>query len=61
MTVNMAINERITAIRTALKALGAGRKGDKVSVENNRDVRSKVFVNNKYFGMFDFSRCTFVD
>ena len=24
----MAINERITAIRTALKALGAGRKGD---------------------------------
>ena len=38
--VNMD-NKRITAIRTALKALGAGRKGDKVSVENNRDARSK--------------------
>lgn len=57
----MAVNEKITAIRTALKALGAGRKGDKVSVENSRDARSRVFINGEYIGTFDFSRRTFVD
>ena len=57
----MPISEKITAIRTALKALGVGRKGDKVSVENNRDTRSIVFINGKYFGIYDFIRRTFVD
>lgn len=57
----MAINEKITAIRTALKALGVGRKGDKVSVENNHDALGRVFINGECIGIFDFSRCTFVD
>ncbi len=57
----MAINEKITVIRTALKALGAGRKGDKVSVENSRDALGRVFINGEYIGTFDFSRRTFVD
>lgn len=57
----MSINEKITAIRTALAAMGMGRKGDKVSVENNRDTLGKVLLNGEYVGLFDFSRCTFVD
>lgn len=57
----MAINEKTAAIRTALKALGAGRKGDKVSVEKNDDALSRVFINGEYIGTFDFSRHTFVD
>lgn len=57
----MAINDKIIAIRAALKALGAGKKGDKVSVENNRDTIGKVLLNGKYFGTFDYSRRTFVD
>ena len=40
----MAINEKITAIRTALEALGVGKKGDKVSVEKNHDALGRVFV-----------------
>lgn len=57
----MAINEKITAIRTALATLGMGRKGDKVSVENNRDTLGKVLLNGEYVGTFDFTRRTFVD
>ncbi len=57
----MAINEKITAIRMALKTLGAGKRGDKVSVENGRDTLGKVLLNGEYFGTFDFSRRTFVD
>ena len=57
----MAINEKTAAIRTALKALGAGRKGDKVSVEKTGDALSRVFINGEYIGTFDFSRRTFVD
>ncbi len=57
----MAINEKITAIRAALKALGAGKKGDKVSVENSRDTLGRVLLNGEYIGTFDFSRRTFVD
>lgn len=57
----MVINEKITAIRTALVALGMGRKGDRISVENNRDTLGKVLLNGEYIGTFDFKRCTFVD
>ena len=57
----MAINDKATAIRAALKALGIGRKGDKVFVENSRDVLGRVFVNGECVGRFDFSRRTFVD
>lgn len=56
----MAINEKITAIRTALEALGVGKKGDKVSVEKNHDALGRVFVNGECIGIFDFSRRTFV-
>ena len=57
----MAINDKATAIRAALKALGIGRKGDKVFVENSRDALGRVFVNGECVGRFDFSRRTFVD
>ncbi len=57
----MAINEKITAIRMALKALGTGQRGDKVSVENSSDALGKVLINGEYIGTFDFSRLTFVD
>lgn len=57
----MATKEKFVIIGTALKALGIGRKGDKVSVEKNRDALGRVFVNGEYIGIFDFSRRTFVD
>lgn len=55
----MSINNKITSLRAALTALGL--KSGKVSVENNRDNISRIFIDGEYFGTFDYVLKTFVD
>lgn len=57
----MTINEKLTIIRSALAQLGIGRKGDIISAENNHNEIGRILINGRYFGIFDFSRRTFVD
>lgn len=55
----MAMNDKITAIRAALTALGF-RKAT-VTVKNTGDTRTRVYINRECLGIFDCVRRTFVD
>ncbi len=57
----MTAKEKYEIIIKALAALGMSKKGDKVSIEDNGDTISKVRLNGKEIGRFDFSRKTFVE
>lgn len=52
------MGNRKAQLCNALKALGV--KNARVHVENRFD-RGDVYVNGKYFGVFDYARNTFVD
>lgn len=55
----MAMNDKITAIRAALTALGF--KNTTVTVENTSNTHTRVYINGECFGIFDCVRRTFVD
>ncbi len=57
----MTTKEKYEIIIKALEALGMREKGDKVSIEDNGDTVSRVRLNGKEIGRFDFSRKTFVE
>ncbi len=57
----MTTKEKYEIIIKALEALGMSKKGDKVSIEDNGDTISRVRLNGKEIGRFDFSRKTFVE
>ncbi len=57
----MTFKEKYEIIIKALETLGMSKKGDKVSIEDNGDTISKVRLNGKEIGRFDFSRKTFVE
>ncbi len=57
----MTVKEKYEIIIKALEALGMSKKGDKVSIEDNGDTISRVLLNGKEIGRFDFSRKTFVE
>ncbi len=54
------MSNQIKAIRTALISLGYP-KGTKVRIYYQSLNCCAVFVNNRYSGIFDFNRNTFVD
>ncbi len=57
----MTAKEKYEIIIKALAALGMSKKGDKVSIEDNGDTISRVLLNGKEIGRFDFERRTFVE
>ncbi len=57
----MIAKEKIDIILEALAALGLGKEGDTISIEDNGDTISKVRLNGKEIGRFDFSHKTFVE
>ncbi len=56
----MTTKEKYEIIIKALEALGMSEKGD-ISIEDNGDTVSRVLLNGKEIGRFDFSRKTFVE
>ncbi len=57
----MTAKEKFKIIRKTFKALGIGKKGDKISIMDNGDTISRVRLNGKEIGRFDFERRTFVE
>ncbi len=57
----MIAKEKIDILLEALDALGKGKEGDTISIEDNGDTISRVRFNGKEIGRFDFSRKTFVE
>lgn len=58
----MTMNDKITAIRSALTALTAlGFRNVTVKVENTDDYLTGVYVNGEYCGIYESVRRTFVD
>ncbi len=57
----MTINEKHEIIIKALEALGVVEENYTVDIEDNGDMISRVLLNGKEIGRFDFSRKTFVE
>ncbi len=57
----MTVKEKYEIIIKALEALGVVEESYTVDIEDNGDTISKVRLNGKEIGRFDFSRKTFVE
>ncbi len=55
----MKIKDKKTIIIAALKALGV--KVRKLEITPDNDTIGNVYVNGEFFGVFDYTKRTFVD
>lgn len=56
------IKEEINAeIRNAIKKLGYTKESDMLLIKSIDEHRHEVYMNSKYFGIWDSERKTFVD
>lgn len=56
----MSMNEKTAAIEAALEKLGYHRIRE-LQITCPTQSRANVYLNDEYFGVFDFLRNTFVD
>lgn len=57
----MIKEEIIAEIRNAIKKLGYTKESDMLLIKSIDEHRHEVYMNNKYFGIWDSERKTFVD
>lgn len=57
----MIKEEIITEIRNAVKKLGYTKESDMLLIKSIDEHRHEVYMNSKYFGIWDSERKTFVD
>lgn len=56
----MSMNEKTAAIEATLEKLGYHRIRE-LRITCSTQSRANVYLNDEYFGVFDFERNTFVD
>lgn len=56
----MSMNEKSDIIMQALRGLGYGSPKN-VRIDNICSEITNVYVDDEYFGIFDFTRMTFID
>lgn len=57
----MIKEEIIAEIRNAIKKLGYTKESDVLLIKSIDEYRHEVYINSKYFGIWDSERKTFVD
>lgn len=57
----MIKEEIIAEIRNAIKKLGYTKESDMLLIKSIDEHRHEVYMNSKYFGIWDSERKTFVD
>lgn len=57
----MIKEEIIAEIRNAIKKLGYKKESDVLLIKSIDEYRHEVYINSKYFGIWDSERKTFVD